>query len=251
MSADEMPDGLAGRSLVQLLAAPKSLGQSTARRLVRRWDLDPIVRIGELDQSELARVCDRINEAAAGLPDGIRRNTQRPAAPADGRGAGQRVLEAWVDATGAPSEGVRPLALAAAQRPGWPNDAVPVALIIAQLTLDRVMGLLAPPWSKIAAMSDIDEQIRAIRSEWSRWFHEDDEASQIAGLALHQSAVILTSRKQLVAMDGDWEIRKGGNTAIGHARKIARRSGELLGVLEPEAAEAVLAGIAASGPACI
>jgi hypothetical protein len=242
MSADEMPDGLAGRSLVALLAAPRSLGESTARQLLTRWGWDTAVVVGDLDHAQLERMCAEIDEAAIGLPDGIRRNTQRPAASADGCGASGRVLEVWVDQTGAPSDGIGSLAFAAAQAPGWPDDAVPTALMIARLALDRIVEHLAPHWLAIAEIADADEQIRAIRAQSAQWFRETGD-EQFADYVLYRTVEILLARKHLRAMDGEWGTRRGGNTAIGHSRKIAKCCGELLSTLEPASAETVLAGV--------
>jgi hypothetical protein len=149
-------------------------------------------------------MCAEIDEAAIGLPDGIRRKTQRPPAPADGRGASGRVLEVWVDQTGAPSDGIRSLALAAAQAPGWPDDAVPTALMIAQLTLDRIVEHLAPHWLAIAEIADADEQIRAVRAQSAQWYRETGD-EQLADYVLYRTGEILLARKHLRAMDGEWE----------------------------------------------
>lgn len=241
MSAREMPDGLAERELLELLAAPQSMGSNTAQRLLEHWGMEPDVRVQDLDPDSIPELCDKIEDAGAQLPGEVR-GTRTERAPDDGHGAGDRVLSAWVDACGAPLEGVRPAAAATARREGWPDDAAPVALILSAWTLDSLMPrLMGEDWMQIASIADPRERIKAIKQQSSRWFqYSEDEQQQILGYLLRLAAEVLLGEMRLKGMAGDYSKRAAGQSAVQLSRTLARRCGEILSGLTPEDAEEAL-----------
>lgn len=248
MSANDMPEGLGNRGLTELLAAPRSVGDRTARELLGHWGIAMDLRVGDLLAEQLAELCDRIEDAGERLPAEVRGTRgQRPAAPADGRSAGDRVLSSWVDGCGLAESGVRGLAAVAASRDGWPSDAAPVALMLADFTNGMVLPeVLGEEWEKLSMIRNDAERIRAMRVQGTAWFRAEEEEQRFLGVVLHTASELQKVELRLRALKGDYSRRAGGQTAMSVARAIARRSGELLALFNEEWIEERLAGLPSS-----
>jgi hypothetical protein len=245
MSVGELPASLAERSLLGLLAAPRGMGERSAQDLLGVWGLEPDVLLGDLPDDASEQLCARIDDAALELPEAVRRTRgQKPAAPADGHDAGDRVLNSWIDASGAPSNGVRPLLAAAARREDWPSDAAPVALLLASFARTELLpALLGDDWAAIAEIADVGERIQAVREQSRVWWEAGDRETQMLSILLRCVADMMNAERRLRAMDGDYSTPRPGPTAMQLSRTIARRCGEILGGLEAEDAEQLLASL--------
>lgn len=244
MSVADMPSSLRRRSLAELLAAPISMGDATARALCRHWALDPDTRLGDLDETELSALCDRVEDAAGRLPPDVRKaRGQRPAAPTHGVGAGRAVLDKWVESTGHPLDGVRPIALEVSRKAGWPEDAVPVAMRLADFTFRALLPALVAEWRQIQATDDDRERLKAIKSQADAWWHHEDEDSQLKWWTLKTAEEVLDAVIRLESTQRDYTTKSGSNTAMALSRRIARGSGHLLSACEPDDAAALLASL--------
>lgn len=241
MSGSDMPASLGKRRLFDLLAAPKAMGDQTARALCRHSGFDPDVALDELAPTDLDVLCGCIDDAVDQLPLEVRRTRgRRPAAPPDGSGAAKTVLDLWVDSTGPPLEGTRAHVAAAARHGAWSDDAVPVAQLLADFTLRCIAPVLLEEWGELNQIEDQHDRSRAMERQGMSWFHRQNEELEMKAAILCDIRVVMDSQIGLNAMDGNYSKRYRSSTAMSLARRIAKASGELLTCLERQGLEEVL-----------
>jgi ribosomal protein S13 len=237
VSAGELPSALGRRRLGEMLAAPIGMGERTARALCVHWQLDPDARIDALSDAELASLPDQLDEAADRLPSEARKaRGQRPAAPSDGIGAGRLVLDAWVEYTGPPLEGIRPLAFEMSKREAWPADAVPIARRLWKFTFEVLLPAALQEWNQIQAIDDDRERLKAIKSQaaaWG-WRGEADEDVNWKWVILRIAEEVLDAAIRLDGLNGNYTAKSGSHTAMALTRRIARGCGQLLSGIEPD-----------------
>lgn len=236
MSVRDMPGGLGGRKLVDLVAAPKAVGAGTAHDLCSHWGIPAPARVADLTAEQLSAICDQLEDAAIALPTPVRKSRgQKPAARPDGVGEVAALLDVWIKSSGQPANGVREHVLHAARTLEWGRDAVPAALRIGRFTQAHVITLLIADVDQVAVGQHLPDQVEALQVQAHAWFRSDDERTQEAGALVAMFAELLDAIAKLQAMDGDYTQRVGGKTAMAHARQIARRSAELLECCDPDA----------------
>jgi hypothetical protein len=241
-SDDTLVETFGDRSLGAVLAAPKGMGASTARALAAHLGLDPRLAMAELDQGELDRLCDGLRDAAHELPADVtpwRARAPKPAA--DGTGAGAVVLQAWIDAIGPPRETAREQAVRAAEREGWPTDAVPVAERLLAFTLDHLAPGLVPDWDRIAAIEDLDARLAAMRAERSTAWHAESDDVRVLAIAVFDPLIeaIRSARKARRLVDGPEEAW-GSAKPVALARTVGRRCGTVLSFCDPDSVAPLL-----------
>jgi hypothetical protein len=236
---DSLVEAFADHTSVELFAAPRGVGSYIARQVAEHYDVDPHEAVVDLDDAALDRLRDALREAAHGLPAGISDGRRRkPTGPADGTGAGGLVLDAWIDELGPASETPREEAVAAAQREGWPKDAVPVAEGLVRFTEEVLAPHLVPTWDRIAAFDDVEQRLAAMRAEHAAWRPDastEDQEALIVWWALRElPKAIKLVRKARRLVDGP-EDRWGSSTPLALSRSAARCCGRLLAPFEREA----------------
>lgn len=246
-------------SVHDVLGAPQRTGEATAQRLARRLDLAPEALLGDLAEADRTRLTDALEEWAAGIPPEASGRLVKPKPPDDGRGAGEVVLERWIDAMGAGSSPVRLAAREATARSGWPQDAVAVAGLLLEFLTARVMPLLIPSFEAIrAAEPDEEGLISALRAEERSfrdgWHYSSDESEKelffnrrwVLRLYLEALQAVRKARAQL-AQSPD---QRRGPSPLALARTAGLRCGTILGHCEPSPAPLLdeLPGAHASEP---
>jgi hypothetical protein len=226
-----------------LFAAPRGVGSYVACQLATHYDVDPDQPVSVLDDDALDRLDAALREAAYGLPNGINDGRRRKVkGPDNGVGAGRLVLDAWIDELAPASETPREEAVAAAQREGWPADAVPVAERLVRFTEEVLAPHLVPTWDRIAAFEDLDERLAAMRAEHAAWRPAATDEDQEALIAWYSLRELMETMKQVRKArrlaDGP-EERWGSSTPLALSRSAARRCGRLLAVFERDGAEFV------------
>lgn len=236
---DSLAEAFGGHTSEELFAAPRGVGSYVARQLAEHYEVDPDEAVADLDDAALDRLRDGLREAAHGLPSGINDGRRRkPTGAADGAGAGNLVLDAWIDELAPASETPREEAVAAAQREGWPEDAVPVAERLVQFTEEVLAPHLVPTWDRIAGYDDVDQRLAAMRAEHAAWRPDassEDQEALIAWWTLRElPEAIKHVRKARRLVEGPAD-RWGSSTPLALSRSAARRCGGLLTPFEREA----------------
>lgn len=226
------------RTVLDLLSAPQTMGEFSARRVAEHIGIEPEAHVAELGDDERVRLVAGLRECADALPDGVRGAGRPPKLPADGVGAGRDVLDRWIDVLGSGTDPVRQAARAAAQRDGWSVDAVPVAERLVAFTDQRLMPLPVPNFEALAAERDFEQRLLALRAEErsyrEQWWeqHETDEAAaeQASLLAYlvgkHIEALRAGAKARQLADLPEEQWRSG--SPLSNARSAARRCGEIL-----------------------
>jgi hypothetical protein len=233
--ADALETAFGARTVGELLGASRGMGAGTARPLAEHLGLDPDAPIAEIDRDDLDRLYAGLHDAAGGLPDAIRDWRRRGVkAPDDGAGAGPVVLSSWVEAIGAPTDSARAAAVAAAERTGWPPDAVAVAEALVTFTHDVLAPALIDDWERIAQIADEQQRLSAMRAQATAWRSSGEEDGFVIAWALDRLiTAIKTCRKARRLADGSPQAW-GSSTPLALARSSARRCGELLSLGEQE-----------------
>jgi hypothetical protein len=229
-----------GRTVRELLSAPRSMGVRTATRLAEHWDLDPEAEVATLGSAEITRLREGLADASYGLPEGVADGRRAPPPPHDGRGASGTILGTWVDSVGAPADTPRAAAAAAASREGWPQDAVPTAQLLLEFTETRLAPVMFPEWDRISASEDADERTASLRAQATDWRRLDDREAFFLGCLLDLLLEAMTSVRKAQRLANLPESEWGSATPLAAARNAARRCGELLGCCEIDAAVPLL-----------
>ncbi len=106
----------AERSVLDVLAAPRAMGEYTARPMAEPIGVVADTMLAELDEPMRARLIAGLRECTDTLPESAGRERSRPKLPEDARGAGRDVLDRWVDASGNGTDPIRQAARVAAMR---------------------------------------------------------------------------------------------------------------------------------------
>lgn len=225
-----------GITVVELLSAPTHMGEATGRRLAAHLKLPPDASVAALDACERGRLVEGLREYAPSLPAEASGRPVKRKLPDDGAGAADDILRRWVDPLGAATDPVRVAAWDAAQRPGWPRDAVPAVAVLAEFTHRTVMPLIVPGFDRILdAGLGHDDLIAALRAEerehranWNNDGSESDEVALTCAWVLGRDVIVLQSlrkaRTQLAMASDD----RRGKTPLALAREAARRCAEIL-----------------------
>jgi hypothetical protein len=235
---DAVPEAFGDHTSEELFAAPRGVGSYVARQLAEHYEVAPGQAVSDLDGAALERLLVGLREAAYSVPDGINDGRRRkPTGPADGAGAGGLVLDAWIDELAPASETPREEAVAAAQREGWPVDAVPVAERLVQFTEEVLAPHLVPTWDRIAAFEDVEQRLAAMRAEHAAWrsdASDEDQEALVAWWTLQELPEAMKQvRKARRLVEGP-DDRWGSSTPLALSRSAARRCGRLLTPFERE-----------------
>lgn len=239
----QLIDAVGGRELAEYLAMPRGLGTHTAHRLAEHYSLDPQAPLAQLSDDDLDRLDQALRDSADALPEELRPRGRAVQGPPNGIGAGRVVLDAWIDALTPPSETAREEAARVSRRDGWPPDAVDVAQRLLTFSLDVLAPALIPTWDRILGV-DASDRIATMRAEQTAWRESlrntDDEGAEIAWYALNRliaGATAADRAERLAELpEGQW----GSGQPLALSRTVARRCGEVLAMIERDAAEDLL-----------
>lgn len=225
------------RTVLNLLGAPQSMGEFRARRVAEHIGITADTPIDDLDENEHTRLVAGLRECADELPESAGHPRGRPKLPADAATAGKDILDRWIEESGTGTDPIRQAARRAAQRDGWPPDGVAAAELLVAFTGEKLMPHVVPDFEVLAAETDFEQRIAAMRAEERsyrhRWQHlsETEEERQAAfdvafGLREYIDAVrAAVKARQLVELPAE-QWRSG--SPLSNARTAARRCGGIL-----------------------
>lgn len=238
-------DAFGDRTTKELLAAPRGVGAHLARQLSEHCDVSPDLPLAELGDEALDRLTAALGDAAHGMPDGVEdgRGRRRPKGPEDGTGASRLVLDAWIDELAPASETAREQAVAAAQRDGWPADAVPAVERLLRFTEEVLAPHLVPTWERIVAFKDPEQRLAAMRTEHAAWRPppSDDEEAMIAWYTLQELMEAMKQVRKARRLSDGPQAQWGSSSPLALSRSAARRCGRLLAIFDREPGGALVA----------
>ncbi|MEX2412990.1 MAG: hypothetical protein WD399_04985, partial [Thermoleophilaceae bacterium] len=131
----------------------------------------------------------------------------------------------------------------ASRRDGWPSDAVDVAERLLAFSLDVLAPVLIPTWDRILGV-DAPDRIATMRAERTAWreslLSTADESTEIAWYTLDRLIEGATAAHRVRRLAELPEAQWGSGQPLALSRTVARRCGEVLAVIEREAAENLL-----------
>lgn len=225
------------RTTKELLAAPRGVGGHLARQLSEHCDVNPDRPLAELGDDSLDRLTAALRDAAHGMPEGVEDGRRRrPKGPEDGTGASRLVLDAWIDELAPASETAREQAVTAAQRDGWPADAVPAAERLVRFTEEVLAPHLVPTWERVAAFKDPEQRLGAMRAEHAAWrpASSDDEDAMIAWFTLQELLEAVKQVRKARRLSDGPQAQWGSSSPLALSRSAARRCGRLLAIFDRE-----------------
>lgn len=218
-------------TVAEAVALPKTMGVSTARRLVVALGLPEKATFADLTDEQYDALVDGMRDVGDhGLPDGVlerkmgRHLHAKPAA--DGAGAGPAVLHSLTDAAGPRAEPGGAVVRDIIEACDWPLDAVPVCEMLIADVLPVVAGGMIPGWDDLLAEPE-DERYASMTAQARAWRGGGDDHEYVLAFALEKAmdAMKISARARRFLDAGE---PYGSQTPVQAARQAARRLGDLL-----------------------